>query len=341
MKAILYSTHRFEQKAFDRANSDHAHEMTYVKAPLEATTAPLAKGNVAVIPSINDDVNAGMLRSLARYGVKVIALRSAGHNNLDLAATHQLGLKTVYVPAYTPHAVAEHVFALALALLRHIPRAYDRTRDGDFEVEGLVGAQLNGRTFGVVGLGKIGRVVAGIAKGFGCRVLACDPQAAPKQSPYPLLPLEELLAQSHIVSLHAPLTAQTRHLMNAERLELLQPGAILINTSRGPLLDTAALVEVLKRGRLGGVALDVYEREAGVFFSDLSEQGLADDVLARLLTFPRVIVTSHMGFLTWEALGEIAATTLANLTEFEQGKRLTHELKPAPEPAETETRLAA
>ncbi len=340
MRAILYSTHEFEREAFERAKSTPAHELTYLSAPLQATTAPLAKGHGAVIPSLNDKVDAAMLQLLANDGVRLIALRSAGYNNLDLAAARQFGLKAVYVPAYTPHAVAEHVFALTLALLRHIPRAYQRARDEDFNVDGLVGTQLNGRTFGIVGLGKIGRVVAGIAQGFGCRVVASDPHANPQQAPCPLLPLEELLAQSHIISLHAPLTAATRHLVNAERLALMQPGAILINTSRGPLVDTAALIEVLKRGRLGGVALDVYEREAGVFYTDLSEQGLTDDVLARLLTFPRVIVTSHMGFLTWEALGEIAATTLASLTEFEQGQPLTHELKPAQEPR-VETRMAA
>lgn len=328
MKAILYSTHGFERHAFDRANSAKSHELTYVTAPLDATTASLAKEHVAVIPSINDHVDAPMLQMLAEYGVKLIALRSAGHNNLDLAAARKLGIKAVYVPSYTPYAVAEHVFALTLALLRHIHRAYLRTRDGDFNVEGLVGAQLSGRTFGIVGLGKIGRVVGQIAEGFRCRVIAYDPHLPPDQSPYPLMPLEKLLEQSHVVSLHAPLTAQTRHLMNAERLALLQPGAILINTSRGSLVDTSALIKELKRGHLGGVALDVYEYEAGVFFSDFSECGLHDDVLARLLTLPRVIVTSHMGFMTSEALGEIAATTLASLIQFEHGIPLTHELKP-------------
>jgi D-lactate dehydrogenase len=246
---------------------------------------------------------------------------------LDLTAAYRLGIKAVYVPSYTPHAVGEHVFALTLALLRHVHRAYQRTHDGDFNVEGLVGGQLHGRTFGVVGLGKIGRVVCEIAKGFGCRVIAYDPFLKPEQSPYPLFPLDELLAQSNVISLHAPLTSETRHLMNAERLALLQPGTILINTSRGGLIDTAALIKVIKRGHLGGVGLDVYEREAGVFFSDFSECGLHDDVLARLLTFPRVIETSHRGYMTSDALGEIATTTLTSLTEFQEGKPLTHELK--------------
>jgi D-lactate dehydrogenase len=327
MKAAMYSVHRFERTAFDRANRDKIHEIEYLAAPLNAATARLAEGCEAVIPSLNDTVDKAVLQLLAEHGVKLIALRSAGYNNLDLAATASLGFKAVYVPVYTPHAVAEHVFALTLALLRHLPRAYQRVRDENFDVEGLVGTLLYERTFGIIGLGKIGRVVAGIANGFGCKVIACDPHADPQHAPCPLLPLDRLLAESHVVSLHVPLTAETRHLMNAERLARMQPGAILINTSRGPLVDTAALIEVLKGGALWGVALDVYERESGVFYLDYSEQGLSDDVLARLLTFPKVIVTSHMGYLTWEALGEIAATTIASLTEFQHGKTLTHELK--------------
>src|SRR5262249_17432813 len=282
--------------------------------PLDPTTARLAEGHPAVVPSLSDVVDAPILDALANLGVRLIALRSAGYNNLDVTAAARLGIKAVYVLAYPPHSVAQRVFALNLA----------RTRDANFEVEGLVGTLLDGRTFGNVGLGKIGRVVAGIAKGFGCSVIAHDPHANPREAPCPLLSLDDLLRQSHVVSLHAPLTAETRHLINAERLARLAPDAVLINTSRGPLVDTTALIEALKRGHLGGVGLDVYERETGVFYADLSEQGLTDDVLARLLSFPRVIVTSHGGYLTWEALGEIAATALASLTEFEHGGKLTH-----------------
>jgi D-lactate dehydrogenase len=327
MKAIVFNAHAYERIVFDRANSDRTHQLTYVTAPLDPITAHLAEGHEAVIPIPSDIVDAAMLRVLGKLGVRLIALRSAGYDNVDVAAATRLGIKAVYVPAYTPHAVAEHVFALTLALLRHIPRATARARDGNFGVEGLVGTQLHGRTFGIVGLGKIGQVVAGIAHGFGCKVIACDTYTAPQQAPCALLPLDDLLRASDVVSLHAPLTAETRHLMNAERLARLPPDAILINTSRGGLVDTAALIDALKHGHLGGVGLDVYEREAGVFLADLSEQGLTDDVLARLLTFPRVIVTSHMGYLTWEALGEIAETTLASLTEFEHASPLTYELK--------------
>jgi D-lactate dehydrogenase len=328
MKAILYDVHSYERAVFDRANDAKMHQLTYVSAPLDPTTARLAEGHPAVVPSLSDVVDAPILDALANLGVRLIALRSAGYNNLDVTAAARLGINAVYVPAYTPHSVAEHVFALTLALLRHVPRDVARTRETNFDVEGLVGTLLDGRTFGIVGLGNIGRVVAGIAKGFGCSVIARDPHANPQEAPCPLLSLDDLLRQSHVVSLHAPLTTETRHLINAERLARLAPDAVLINTSRGPLVDTIALIEALKRGHLGGVGLDVYEREAGVFYADLSEQGLTDDVLARLLSFPRVIVTSHVGYLTWEALGEIAATTLASLTEFEHGGKLTHELKP-------------
>jgi D-lactate dehydrogenase len=327
MKAAMYRVQRFERKVFDDANRERMHEFVYIAAPLNATTVSLADGCGAVIPSLNDRLDAATLKLLAERGVKLIALRGAGYNNLDVAAATSLGFKAVYVPAYTPHAVAELVFALTLALLRHVPRAYQRARDENFNVEGLVGTQLSGRTFGIAGLGKIGRVVAGIAAGFGCKVIAYDPHADPQGAPCPLVPLDELLTESHVVSLHAPLTPETHHLMNALRLAKLRRDAILINTSRGPLVDTAALIEALKRDVLGGVALDVYEHESDIFYADYSEQGLTDDLLARLLTFPKVIVTSHMGYLTWEALGEIAATTLASLTEFAQGKKLTHELR--------------
>jgi D-lactate dehydrogenase len=327
MKAAMYNVRSFERHAFDSANREKKHEIVYITAPLDATTVPLACGCAAVIPSINDRLDASILELLAQHGVKLIALRSAGYNNLDVAAAGRLGFKAVYVPAYTPHAVAELVFALTLALIRHVPRAYRRTRDEDFSVENLVGTQLSGRTFGNIGLGKIGRVVAGIANGFGCKVIGSDPHVDPRATQCPLVPLDELLTESHVVSLHVPLTPETRHLMNAQRLAKLKPDAILVNTSRGPLVDTAALIEALKRDSVAGVALDVYEYESGVFYTDHSELGLTDDVLARLLTFPNVIVTSHMGYLTWEALGEIAATTLASLTQFAQGEKLTDELR--------------
>ncbi|CAN7791869.1 2-hydroxyacid dehydrogenase [Caballeronia sp. LjRoot34] len=326
MKVTLFTTHPFEEEAFELAREDtgSAHALTYVSAPLDTRTAELARASEVVVPFVNDRLDAPLLRQLAAYGVKLIALRSAGHDNLDLVAARREGLRAVYVPSYTPHAVAEHVFALVLSLLRHVPRALARVHEGNFSLNGLIGSQLVGRTFGVIGLGRIGRVVAGIAEAFGCEVLACDPLAQEKK--WPLLPLDELLARSHVVSLHAPLNAQTRHLIDARRLALMQDGAVLVNTSRGPILDTHALINALKEDRLGGAALDVYEREAEVFYVDHSDKALQDDDLARLLSFPNVIVTSHMGFMTREALGEIARTTLASVDEFEKGKPLSHEL---------------
>ena len=254
-----------------------------------------------------------------------MALRCAGHNNLDLAAAAALGIQAVSVPSYTPNAVAEHVFALLLSMIRHIPRANARVRDGNFSVEGLVGTALHGRTFGIIGLGQIGRAVAAIAQGFGCRVLAFDPAPDPLAG-VEIVPLDTVLTASDIVSLHAPLTPQTRHMIDAASLTRLRPGAILVNTSRGALVDTTALIDRLRTGQLGGVCLDVYEEEAGVFYQDLSNEILADDALARLLTFPNVLITSHMGFLTREALREIADTTIASLTEFEAGQPLRHAL---------------
>lgn len=324
MKVLVTDTHEYERVALDAANAGGRHSLTFVAPRLDATTAVLAKGHEAVVPFVNDALDAAVLRTLAEAGVRLVALRCAGHNNLDLAAATRLGIEVASVPSYTPNAVAEHVFALLLSMVRHIPRANARVRDGNFSVEGLVGFGLHGRTFGIVGLGQIGRAVAVIARGFGCRVLAYDP-AAPADATE-RVELDALLQASDVVSLHAPLTPATRHMIGAASLARLRPGAILVNTSRGALVDTAALIDRLRTGQLGVVCLDVYEEEAGVFYQDLSNEILADDALARLLTFPNVLITSHMGFLTREALREIADTTIASLTQFEAGQPLRHAL---------------
>ena len=324
MRVLVTGTHEYDRVALNAANADGRHTLTFIAPRLDATTAVLAHGYDAVVPFVNDGLDAAVLRILADGGVRLVALRCAGSNNLDLGAAVALGLQAVSVPSYTPNAVAEHVFALLLSMIRHIPRANARVRDGNFSVEGLVGFGLYGRIFGIVGLGQIGRAVAAIARGFGCRVLACDPVAAPCE--IERVDLDTLLADCDIVSLHAPLTPQTRHMIDAASLARMRPGAILVNTSRGALIDTAALIDRLRTGRLGGVCLDVYEEEAGVFYHDLSNAILADDALARLLTFPNVLITSHMGFLTREALREIADTTIASLTAFEAGQPLRHRL---------------
>lgn len=324
MRVLVSDTHEYDRAALSAANREAGHELTFMAPRLDATTAMLARGHDAVVPFVNDVLDRGVLEILAAEGVRLVALRCAGHNNLDLAAAARLSIQAVSVPSYTPDAVAEHVFALLLSMIRHIPRANTRVRDGNFSVEGLVGFGLHGRTFGIVGLGRIGRAVAVIARGFGCRVLAYDPLAP--QDDIERVGLDALMSGSDVVSLHAPLTPQTRHMIDGAALAKLRPGAILVNTSRGALIDTAALIDRLRSGQPGGVCLDVYEEEAGIFYRDLSNEVLGDDALARLLTFPNVLITSHMGFLTREALREIADTTVANLTAFAAGQPLRHAL---------------
>ncbi len=326
MKAIVFDSHDYDRAALGEANHAHGHVLSFVEPRLDETTAKLAQGKEAVIAFVNDHLDAKTLPILAEGGVRLIALRCAGYNNLDRAEAKRLGLHVVHVPAYSPNGVAEHVFALLLSIVRHIPRAYYRVRDGNFSVQGLVGINLHGKNFGMVGFGQIGRAVAAIAHGMGCKLFAYDPAPQPFDLPVTFMPLDELLAVSHIVSLHAPLIPETYHMIDERRLALMQEGTVLINSSRGGLIDTAALVTALKEGRLGGVGLDVYEEEESYFYRDLSDQILNDDVLARLLTFRNVIITSHMGFLTREALQQIANTTLASLTAFEGGQPLAYEI---------------
>ncbi len=262
-----------------------------------------------------------MLERLAAGGTRLVALRSAGYNHVDLAAAEALGLPVVHVPAYSPHAVAEHAVGLILTLNRRLHRAYNRTREGDFSLHGLTGFDLHGKRVGVIGTGQIGETFARIMTGFGCELLAYDPYPNPRIQALGgrYLALDALLAESDIVSLHCPLTADTRHLIDAQRLATMKPGAMLINTGRGALVNAAALIEALKSGQLGYLGLDVYEEEADIFFEDRSDQPLQDDVLARLLSFPNVVVTAHQAFLTREALAAIADTTLDNIAAWQDG----------------------
>lgn len=290
---------------------------------LTAETASTVDAATAVCSFVNDRLDRGCLTTLAAAGVRHVALRCAGFNHVDLAAARELGITVTRVPAYSPYAVAEHTVALVLALNRRIHRAFNRVREQNFSLAGLVGFDLHGKTCGIVGTGKIGRVAAEIFKGFGMRMVAHDPfpqadWAAAHGIEY--LPLDDLLAASDIVSLHLPLTPETNHLVNAATLARMKSGAMLVNTSRGKLIDTAAVIAALKIGRLGGLAIDVYEEEEGVFFEDLSGQVLQDDELARLLTFPNVLVTAHQAFLTQEALGEIARVTIENLLRVGRGE---------------------
>lgn len=295
---------------------------------LTADTLAAARGAQAACLFVNDHLDAAMCAPLAAAGIRHIALRCAGFNNVDLAAAKAAGLTVSRVPAYSPHAVAEHAVALLLTLNRKIHRAYNRVREHNFALHGLTGFDLHGKTVGIVGTGKIGRIAAEIFRGFGCTVLAHDPFPQTDwaiQRGLAYVPLAVLLATSDIVSLHLPLTPQSHHLLNRDTLALLKPGAYVINTSRGKLVDTTALIESLKSGRLGGVALDVYEEEEGVFFEDLSAQVLPDDELNLLLTFPNVLVTAHQAFLTREALHEIARVTVENLLRAAAGQPLLPE----------------
>ncbi len=321
MRIILFSSQNYDRESFLAANPGHGFELHFQQSPLRPDTAALAMGFEVVCPFVNDDLSRPVLEQLAAGGTRLIALRSAGYNHVDLAAAHALGLTVVRVPAYSPHAVAEHAVGLVLALCRHLHRAYNRTREGDFSLHGLTGFDLHGKTVGVVGSGQIGQVFAQIMRGFGCQVLAYDPYPNPAIDALGgrFVGLDQLLAKSDIISLHCPLNDATRHLVNADSLQRMKRGAMLINTGRGALVDTPALIEALKSGQLGYLGLDVYEEEAEIFFADRSDLPLQDDVLARLLTFPNVIITAHQAFLTREALAAIAGTTLDNIGAWRQG----------------------
>lgn len=332
MKLAVFDTHRYDREALESANAHFGHSLVFFEPRLTPQTAQLAQGFEAVCSFVNDKVNAQVLEVLQQGGVRLIALRSAGYNHVDLAAAERLGLKVVRVPEYSPYAVAEHAVALVLALNRRIHQAYARVRDWNFSLEGLVGFDLHGKTVGLVGTGRIGRAAARIFRGFGCRVLCYDvfpDMSLELELGVRYVPLETLYAEADILSLHVPLTPETHHLVNAESLAKMKRGVMLINTGRGALIDSRALLEALKSGHVGQAGLDVYEEEEGVFFEDLSFKVLKDDVLARLLTFHNVIVTSHQAFLTREALGNIAETTLASVRAFERGEPLVHEVQAA------------
>ena len=330
MKSIMFSTHEFDEASFTLANKGLGHDITFVRPKLDSTTAELAQGFDAVIVAVEDQLDEVVLKRLSVGGARLVALRIKGFDNVDLAAAERIGLRVVRVPNYSPHSVAEYVFALALSLSRHIPESQRRTRDENFKIDGLLGTELFGKTFGIVGMGRIGLAVARIAYGLGCEVLAFDIKPAPmtvKSTPVTWSPLDEVIRKADILSLHAPLTPETHHMMNAQRFASMKGNAILINTARGGLIDTTAMIEALKSGKLRSAGIDVYELEGKSFNHDLSSKILADDVLARLLTLSNVVVTSHMAFLTEEALKDIADTTLSSLTSFEKGEALKSEVK--------------
>ncbi|HHJ38924.1 MAG: hydroxyacid dehydrogenase [Methylothermaceae bacteria B42] len=329
MKVLVYSTHSYDQEYLEAANQGK-HELKYTPAALDIDTAALAWGIPAVCCFVEDKLDAEVLKRLAGGGTRLVALRCTGFNNVDLEAAQSLGLTVMRVSRYSPYAVAEFAVGLILALNRKIHRAYNRIREGNFLLDGLLGFDLHGKTIGIVGTGKIGTVLAGIMQGFGCTLLGYDKY--PNQTCIDLgmhyVELNDLLAQSDIVSLHAPLTPQTHHLIHDKTITHMKSGAMLINTSRGGLVDTEALIEALKAGQIGAVGLDVYEEEGHMYYRDLSDQVIADDVFARLLTFPNVIVTGHQAFFTREALTTIARTTIENISDFAAGRSNDNELKP-------------
>jgi D-lactate dehydrogenase len=328
MHVAVFSTKPHDQKFLQAANAEGSHRLSFFEARLSQETANLAVGKDAVCAFVNDQVGAEVIVKLAAAGVRLIALRSAGFNHVDLDAAKRNGLTVARVPAYSPYAVAEHTWALILALNRKIHRAYNRVREGNFALDGLLGFDLSGKTVGVVGTGLIGRVVARIAVGFGCSVLAHDiaPHADCEALGVRYVSMAELLGVSDIVTLHCPLTPQTHRLIDAAAIDTMKRGAMLINTSRGAVVDTRAVIGALKTGRIGSLGLDVYEEESDLFFEDLSNSIIPDDVFTRLLTFPNVLITGHQAFFTAEALTAIAQTTIANITAFEQTGRALHEV---------------
>jgi D-lactate dehydrogenase len=323
VRSVLFSARPYDVRSFEAVNTTRgvAHDLSFREARLDRTTASLAEGFETVVPFVNDVVDAAVIEMLAAGGTRLLALRSSGFNHVDLQAAERAGITVMRVPAYSPHAVAEFTVGLMLAVERRIHRAYARVRDGNFSLEGLLGSDLRGRTVGIIGTGRIGALVAQILHGFGCTLLFHDPVPRPEVLALGAraVDLDTLLTTSDIITLHCPLTPASHHLIDADTIGRMREGVMIVNTSRGALVDTRAVIDGLKSGRIGTLALDVYEEEGDLFFEDLSDRVITDDVFSRLLTFPNVLITAHQAFFTAEALERIAATTLDNITAFAQG----------------------
>lgn len=330
MKVAVFSAKPYDRNFLDAANAAAGapHSIQYHEAHLDETTATLAASFEVVCPFVNDLVTREVQTQLKDGGVRLLALRGAGFNNIDLTAAKELGLKVAHVPAYSPHSVAEHAAMLILALDRKICRAHARVREGNFSLDGLLGFDLHGRTVGIIGTGRIGMALARIMAGFGCVLIGSDPIASDefKRLGGRYVLIDELLSSADIISLHCPLTPATRHLIDRRAVSSMKEGVMLINTSRGAVVETRPLIDGLKRGKIGYLGLDVYEEEAELFFEDLSHQPLQDDLFARLLTFPNVLITGHQAFFTGEALAAIAETTIANISAFERGGKPVQEV---------------
>jgi len=328
MRIAVFSAKKYERELLTAANASYGHELVYFDSMLEPETASLAAGFAAVCVFVNDLANAQAIGILAGGGTRLIATRSTGFNHIDLNAARDHGIAVVRVVEYSPYSVAEFTVGLLLALNRKIHRAYNRTRDGNFELEGLMGFDFHGRCVGVIGTGKIGRVFAAIMRGFGCEILGYDkfqnPEFTAAGGAYATL--EDTCRRADILSLHCPLTPETHHIVNAGTLAAMKPRVLLANTSRGGLIDTEAAIDALKSGRLGGLAIDVYEQETELFFHDLSSEVITDDIIQRLVSFPNVIVTGHQAFFTREAVGTIISTTLESISDFEANRPLRNQV---------------
>ncbi|MAW96555.1 MULTISPECIES: 2-hydroxyacid dehydrogenase [unclassified Leeuwenhoekiella] len=329
MRVAFFSTKKYDQDFFEQCNTNNTHELNFFETALNKHTASLAQGFDAVCVFVNDELDQETIQILSENEVKLIALRCAGFNNVDLEAAESKNIKIVRVPAYSPEAVAEHAVALILTLNRKTHKAYNRVRENNFSLERLTGFNLSGKTVGVIGTGIIGIAFAKIMLGFGCKVIAYDikPSDQLKERGVEYKALDALLSEADIISLHCPLNEQTHHLLDTKAFEKMKTGAMLINTGRGALIDTTAVVTALKNEKLGYLGIDVYEQESGLFFKDHSETVNQDDDFLRLLSFPNVLITGHQGFFTKEALEQIANVTLKNLTDFEEGNALENEVE--------------
>lgn len=335
MRIAIFGAKKYEEALLEQLNTKYGHELEYFELPLGPQTVGLAAGFPAVSVFVNDQVDREVLRRLVNGGTKLVATRSTGFNHIDLEASQEFGVKIARVTDYSPHSVAEFAVGLLLAVNRRIHRAYNRTREGNFELDGLMGMDLAGRTVGVIGTGKIGRIFARIMVGFGCKVLGSDVHHAPEFEGIggQYVELERLQSEADVISLHCPLTPETHYIINQRSLDRMKRGALLVNTSRGGLVDTEAAIEAVKSGQLAGLAIDVYEQEEGLFFRDLSSSIIPDDVIQRLMAFPNVIVTGHQAFFTREAINTILETTLANVSDFAAGRSLVNEVRYALAPS--------
>lgn len=333
MKVAVFNTKTYDRQFLEAANSAKKQELVFFKPRLDRDTAILAAGFPAVCIFVHDQADARTLEILATNGTRLVALRCAGFNNVDLKAAADLGITVVRVPAYSPYGVAEHAVGIILSLNRKIHRAYNRVREGNFALDGLLGFNLHGRTVGIIGTGKVGMILGQIMRGFGCHLLAYDVYQSPELEALggKYVQLPELFAKSDIISLHCPLTPETYHLVNEEAIAQMKPGMMLINTSRGGLINTQAVIDGLKSGQIGYLGVDVYEQESELFFEDLSGEIIQDDIFQRLTTFPNVLITGHQAFFTADALRNIADTTFANITDFEQGQPCPNEIRYQPQ----------